>query len=190
MARRRSSSSGRVPPRNANPRLPPRFSDFNDAWLRQIAERQYVRFVDLTSIEDRRRWHPNRLRSIPSGPAPQGFQSRPRVIIVPEGHPLARLAPYGGRVPLRKLLHDDGRIRRRSLDDFVEAQIWDKYGGKQTVYRAGHLSRRVGFQHPWQVIICVRRKRRREVMFAIGKAGSGQKRQRRPRRNEWSEVRC
>jgi len=50
------------------------------------------------------------------------------------------------------------------------------------------LSPFVGFQAPERVLVCVRRKRRREVMFAKG--GAGRRRMRRPRRNYWSDVRC
>lgn len=186
MARR--SRSGRVAHRNANS-VAPSINDFDEKWLRDIQERAYARFVDLTSIEDRRRWHPSN-RTI-GGPAPRGLAAtRPRIVIVPEGHPLARLAPYGGRVPLHKVLKRENRIRRRFLDDWSEKQRFDKHGGLYSSYMPDHLSRRVGFQHPWQVMICIRRKQRKEVLHAFKKTGSGGGKQRRPRRNFWSEVRC
>lgn len=47
----------------------------------------------------------------------------------------------------------------------------------------------VGFQAPKQVAICVRRKVRKEVIFAKGKAGRGVRR-RPPTRNFYSEVIC
>ena len=47
----------------------------------------------------------------------------------------------------------------------------------------------VGFQAPKQVAICIRRKVRREVIFAKGKAGRGVRR-RLPTRNFYSEVPC
>lgn len=46
-----------------------------------------------------------------------------------------------------------------------------------------------GFRAPFRVVLCVRRKIRRQVMFAVGGAGSGRK-MRRPRRNRFSKVRC
>lgn len=52
------------------------------------------------------------------------------------------------------------------------------------------VSNGVGFQNPSRVLICVRRKIRREVMHATGKAGSGQRRQAPPRRSEYSSVSC
>lgn len=44
------------------------------------------------------------------------------------------------------------------------------------------------FEDPRRVMICVRRKSRREVLFAIRKTGKGARS--RKRRNEWSNVRC
>lgn len=46
----------------------------------------------------------------------------------------------------------------------------------------------VAFHAPRKVLICVRRKRRKEVMFALNKAGKAG--QRSPRFNEYSEVSC
>lgn len=47
----------------------------------------------------------------------------------------------------------------------------------------------VRFESPFKVITCVRRKVRRQIMFAKRKAGYGQK-QRKPRRNWRSDVSC
>lgn len=193
MPRKRSGRNrGREGPIFANRprRVAPRYSDFDESWLRQYSERQWSRLVDLTKIEDRRRWHPNRLSQMPIGPAPKGLQNRPRFVIVPEGHSLARLAPYGARVPIKKLMKQEKRTRRRSLDWFTEQHRYDRYGGKYAILTTDHVSRRVGFQHPWQVIVCVRRKKRREVLFALGKGGRGGNARRVVRRNEFSEVRC
>jgi len=198
---RRHRSRGRVAHRNANTRIAPRFSDFDERWLRQYSERQWSRLVDLTKLQDRRRWHPNRLQNLPVGPAPRGLQNYPRIVIVPEGHRLARLAPYGGRVRAEDIvghaaLGGRARLYRGSLEWLEERRMRARGAGKSRedqVYDASvpaHISRRVGWQHPWQVMICVRRKRRKEVMFAIGKAGAGGGMQRPPRRNFWSEVRC
>lgn len=46
----------------------------------------------------------------------------------------------------------------------------------------------LAFAVPDKVAVCVRRARRREVMFASGRAGK--RGQRRPRRNYWSSVAC
>lgn len=49
---------------------------------------------------------------------------------------------------------------------------------------------RIGFADPHRVVLCVRRKRRREIIFALGVGGRKGRRTRKPRRNKWSEVRC
>lgn len=43
------------------------------------------------------------------------------------------------------------------------------------------------FAVPKQTMVCVRRTIRRQVLFAKGRGGGGHKR---PRRNQWSNVRC
>ena len=45
----------------------------------------------------------------------------------------------------------------------------------------------IGFRVPSKVAICVRRKTRKEVIFAKGKGGKGT---RRPKRNKWCDVHC
>lgn len=47
---------------------------------------------------------------------------------------------------------------------------------------------RIAFQEPDRLPVCIRRKERREVIFAAGKAGK--KGQRPPRKNQWSEIQC
>lgn len=51
------------------------------------------------------------------------------------------------------------------------------------------LTAQIGFEAPQKVITCVRRKARREVIFASGRAGGGS---RKPtsRRNSESKIRC
>lgn len=49
---------------------------------------------------------------------------------------------------------------------------------------------RVGFAGADRVAVCIRRRRRREVMHAIGKTGRGHRKQRRPRRNWTSKYSC
>lgn len=55
----------------------------------------------------------------------------------------------------------------------------------------GSIPHRVGFEVPKDVVICLRRKRRREVLHALGKAGRGGiGRGRRRHTNEFSEIGC
>lgn len=54
---------------------------------------------------------------------------------------------------------------------------------------SGVLGRdKVAFQMPERVVVCVRRKVRREVLFAKRATGKGSRSFK--RRNEWSEVKC
>lgn len=46
------------------------------------------------------------------------------------------------------------------------------------------------FEHPQRVPVCVRRRHRKEVLFAKKKTGSGRKKQRPPRWTKLSKVRC
>lgn len=55
----------------------------------------------------------------------------------------------------------------------------------KSVQRLNHV---VGFKVPRRVVICVRRKIRKEVIHAIGAGGS--KNLRKPHKNEFSKVKC
>ena len=50
------------------------------------------------------------------------------------------------------------------------------------------ISARIGFDVPKRVVVCVRRKQRKEVLHAKGVAGSRVSRRR--RRSNWSDVDC
>lgn len=55
--------------------------------------------------------------------------------------------------------------------------------------KRGKLPSRISFNIPKHVAVCVRRKIRKEVIFASGKGGKGGRKA--PyRRNYWSDVRC
>lgn len=194
MARRRGSgqSGGRGSRRFTRRWSAPPVDQFDDAWFDAIRERRSARFVDLTSWEDRRRWSPRRLRRmVPEVYEPRGLQTDPRIVIVPEGHRLARHQTYGGKYSLDQV-RKFGRNRRPWMH--VVGEPWSRtewpYGNVRA-YTRHALSRSVGFTLPWQVIVCVRRKRRKEVMHALNIAGrSGVGRGKKQRRNEFSEVRC
>lgn len=187
MPRRRSSNTGgrganRTARRFQSTAPPP--SSFDETWLRQYSERSRNRYVDLTRVEDRRFWSPksvNKLR------ARTVLGLGTRIVVVPEGHGLARFQTYGGRYSLDE-------VRKRGLKHFTYHNAWvnpqDHPYGEINAKRWRTVSKRVGFHAPWQVIICVRRKRRREVLHALNKTGAGKGRQRRPVRNTFSEVRC
>lgn len=51
------------------------------------------------------------------------------------------------------------------------------------------LSDRIGFEGPRKVLICIRRRMRKEVMFALGKTGAGAK-ARTHHQSYYSSIRC
>lgn len=60
--------------------------------------------------------------------------------------------------------------------------------GRPAAVRRLGMSQRLEFVAPARVVTCVRRKIRRQVMFARG--GAGSRRMRRPRYNSRSTIRC
>jgi len=80
-------------------------------------------------------------------------------------HPERELAPAASRT------RNDRRLVARSVVDYPGAS-W---------------RRPERFNVAGQVAICVRRKTRREVLFAKKRGGGGN---RKPRWNEWSDVKC
>lgn len=201
---RRSSRGPRVGGRgnNSSARLPsaPPSNAFDDTWLRNIRETR-SRFIDLTSVTDRRRWAPDKLRltkaTFERPLTTKGLSTR--IVIVPEGHRLARHQTYGGRYSLDEVMSRRWeRVYHPRQKGWREGQTQkgfhtDKWGTYVPITQGKTyrdlVSARVGFHMPWQVIVCVRRRRRREVIFAKGRAGKGGS-FRKPNRNFWSEVRC
>lgn len=188
MARRGSRAGGRGTSNSSNRRLP-RPSDFDDTWLNDFRERG-GQFADLTDFQDLRRWSPS--SQWPSRPAPRGLVSQPRIVIVPEGHKLARLQTYGGRYSYNRIRYGKYVKSKNVVRSY--SRTWAKtidpiYGSDRVTYE--RLPHRVGFTLPWQVIICVRRKQRRSVFHALKLAGRRGFGKGKPRRtNHYSEVRC
>lgn len=89
----------------------------------------------------------------------------------------------------RRLYHPEGFFRPAIAQPKVAARIIGGPGKSQAGRKLHSLSHeKLTFAVPDKVAICVRRKRRKEVMFAKNKAGkSGQKR---PKRNYWSSISC
>lgn len=85
------------------------------------------------------------------------------------GHPSYRLVPTPPR-SARSLLRSPVNLPARSTRNMASP------------------THSISFEYPRRIVICVRRKRRQEVLHALKKTGkSGQ---RRPRRNPYSEVNC
>lgn len=193
MPKRRRTS--RTPERNRRriarrDQSAPGLRSFDDAWLARFREFSRARYVDLTSVEDRRRWDPNS-----RWPTPKNVRGlHTRIVVVPEGHKLARHLTYGGRYRL-------GDLQKRwrnvyQVRDWSERDVYDRHGGKQRVTPLGvrTVPKRIGFHMPWQVIVCVRRKRRREVIHALhglnrkGGGGRARKLGRRDNRRRTAET--
>lgn len=198
---RRSGSRRRDDPSNIANRatVDRRLDLFDRSWLSKIQEVPSIRYVDLTKVEDRRRYDP----SDPAWQRPSGRPARnldgtfARVVVVPAGHPLSRLQTYGGRYTLAQLqrLHKQGRLHphhARGWQRIHDTNEQWTYGSANVVRYQNYRSHKLGFALPWQVVICVRRQRRREVLHALRFVGgaAGLKRRRRPRRNAYSEIRC
>lgn len=86
----------------------------------------------------------------------------------------------------RRTYDPSGHVSARSFTTphhtLVPATTHHPYTNKKTIPSG------VAFKHPEEVLVCVRRKQRKEVLHAFNKTGkSGQ---RRPRRSRFSDVHC
>lgn len=167
---------------------PPSVYQFDEPWLQDFRERG-GRFADLTDAADRRRWHPSSTwptRSL-------GLSRHPRIVIVPEGHVLARHQTYGGRYSYADVMRKRPKkasLRYGSIRTWLKSRERGPHG-VHDVLRSDRLPYRIGFTLPWQVVICVRRKRRTEVLHAFKKTGKGSTaRMKKRRMNKYSDVRC
>lgn len=82
----------------------------------------------------------------------------------------------------RRTFHPDGLLRSPRVIGTTFHSL------TATPTRSRSVPFGVGFVTPHKVLLCVRRKLRREVMFAKG--GAGRRRMRKPNRNYYSDVRC
>lgn len=93
--------------------------------------------------------------------------------------------PEGANRPARSFTQTRHRLVPR------KSSLYLKAGFQNPVYTQklfDTIPIGIGFRTPGKVIICVRRKERREVMFATKKAGKGGQRTR--HLNEYSGVKC
>lgn len=85
----------------------------------------------------------------------------------------------------RRLFHPLGRVRPALSVSGQAHSLALPRGSSRGVF----LSSAVAFKSHKRVSICVRRKRRKEVIFALGRNGRGGS-FRKPRRNFYSDVEC
>nr|QJB20080.1 MAG: hypothetical protein [Microvirus sp.] len=186
MAKRKGRRTGqRDRSRIATHGAAPSLNDFDENWLRNVRENTRSRYIDLTNSVDRRRWHPDNKR-YPDTPWGYGELS-PRVVIVPEGHRLSKYQTYGGRHSLRAVLNRWPTKQKRTARAIGRVSDWP-YGAVRGSARYLFKGRHPGVHLPWQVVVCVRRERRRQVMFATKSTGKGARSNRRYSRQ--SNVRC
>ncbi len=83
----------------------------------------------------------------------------------------------------RRVFHPRGRQRAAFSEPRLAARV------VVSPVRSRRLPAALSFTDPRRVVVCVRRRIRRQVLFANGTGGArGRKRQ--PRRNEFSSIRC
>lgn len=175
MARKRSAGKGRrVTLDNSNFReiaLPP---SNHIQYLNKLI--QHRRSAALREAEDRRRYNPSSF-------TPLDIYGRPvRRLVLKKNDlpwkPRHRELYRGPHLsPIRIVPHNSILAHRRA-----------RVGSLEDVMRE-----RITFADPTKVMICVRRKQRKEVIFALGLsggAGRAKKRFRKPRRNAYSGIDC
>jgi len=183
----RTRSAQRVALDNARARSArPSFDDlFDNDWLQNVRNDFTIRHVDLTDFEDRRKYDP-RFYSGGYGPPAKAFRGSPRIVIVPQKSKLARLQTYGGRYSYKQVM-GKSIFERRTFSQRRTAYYKGLPLSSELDSRV--IPHQVGFELPWNVIICVRRERRKQVLFALRRTGAGSGANKR-RRNEYSDVRC
>lgn len=127
-------------------------------------------------IEDRRTYHP--LGDI--RPARSLVESYPAMFenVVPQ-----RFTPFWRGTPYDPKTGEIQRLVPSKVDPSGWTYIPDRPG---VLEKARHG--RYAFENPWKVIICLKRKMRREIMHAMGMAGKTGFRS--PRFTQYSYVRC
>lgn len=120
--------------------------------------------LDLRSIEDRRTYHPDPVR-----PAASLRNPRHRLIAPPL---------------LNALIGPKGRKGRLAATRGFRPEA------RKAVAAGGRLPTQIAFRGAQSVLVCIRRHKRREALFARSIAGGSTKRFRRPRRSVWSNISC
>lgn len=104
---------------------------------------------------------------------------------LPINSPVVR-SPYTEVEDYRLFTPDAVRVSKSSRRRSVRIQLAPASAGR-TSGRPFSDVQALMFRAPKFALVCVRRKQRKEVLFASGKGG---KRTRRGRRSFWSDVRC
>lgn len=163
---------------------------YDERWLAGVASDPRIRMVDLTTGSR------VIIAAARGEPVSRKLNFQPRYIVVPEGHRLARLAPYRGTLPLRDALQRGSINFKFGIDRRYEP-AGESFRGFRHSYLRDDLSvhtRRIGHQLPWQIMVCVRRKQRAQVLHALGSVvngrGAGGSKLDKPSRTSNSEIVC
>lgn len=139
-------------------------------WLLPVSNSLlFPRKSESNLYQDRRLWHPlgaNR-------PAVSKTEFIPRII---------ERRPWRDPGPNYPLVDPRG-VPQKLVPSKIDPSGWTYIADKPGVLDKWRL----GYEDPWKVIICLKRKMRQEVMHALGYAGKPHKK---PKFNQYSYVRC
>lgn len=136
--------------------------------------------LNLSLYEDRRLWHPSGASAWPRSLVEKYPRVTDRSTIRYKSQPL----PWRWGVPYDP---NTGEIHRLAPSK-VDPSGWTYLPDRPGVLEKARALKGYGFENPWKVIICLKRKMRREIMNALGYAGkTGFKK---PRYTQYSYVRC
>lgn len=132
-----------------------------------------------------RRLPPLSSRSLRSSETDPGEARRSRYVTEDNLETPRRRRPNLRQVEDRRQWHPEGPRRAPGARNRFAPRLvtpgWVPLGGDLPTAK-------IGFADPLNVAVCVRRKQRREVLFAKHKAG--RRGQRRPKRNWFSNIKC
>lgn len=112
--------------------------------------------------------------------------AKPRLLLTPKIRPVDLRAFEDRRLFTPKLSAWPKRIVRRAV---LPARVIERSRDPRRVLAKTSLNRLgMAFEAPKRVLVCVRRKQRREVLHALNKTRKGAGA--RKRRNQWSNVSC
>lgn len=133
--------------------------------------------------EDRRQWHPDGVYAYPKSKT----QSYPT--LVDYSWPSWPQDPFDPYHPLRDPFGPKIDVPYRYKGPLKTPKGHDYFVGDNPNNSLGFTRKApLGWENPWDMLICLKRKMRREIMHALGIAGK--KNFKKPRYTQFSYVRC
>lgn len=110
------------------------------------------------------------------------YIAKPRLSFLNSFSHTSRISTPLQQISDRRIFHPDRLVRNAvsTLNAPHALAVANPYSRK--------LSSNVRFQNPHKVLVCIRRKIRKQILFAKG--GAGSRKMRRPTYNYYSSVRC